>query len=90
MELQPLLEHFKDVKGELGTTSIHKTKMHVIPQFFKPRSVPFSTEDVIGAEGLGVDRLEAEGILEKVPQRVGSTHCSSAQKRQYLSHLQCL
>lgn len=78
MELQPLLEHFKDVKGELGTTSIHKAKKHVrsdvIAQFFKPRSVPFSTEDVIGAEGLGVDRLEAEGILEKVPQRMGSMH----------------
>ena len=67
-ELQPLLERYHNVfKDELGTASIHKAKLHVrsdaVPKFFKPRSVPFSTKDAIGAE---LDRLEAEGILEKV------------------------
>ena len=67
-ELKPLLERFKDVfKDQLGTASIHEAKLHIrsdaVPKFFKPRSVPFSTKDVIGAE---LDRLEAEGILEKV------------------------
>ena len=34
-----------------------------LPKFFKPRPVPFATKDAIGAE---LDRLEVEGIVEKV------------------------
>ena len=51
----------------MGTASVHKAKLHVhpdaVPKFFKPRSVPFATKDSIGA---GLDKLEAEEIVEKV------------------------
>lgn len=63
-----LLECYKELfKGELRTASVHKVQLHghldALPKFFKPHPVPFATKDAIGAE---LDRLETEGIMEKV------------------------
>ena len=66
--LNSLLERHQVVfKDELGTVQEQKATLQVRPEaspkFHKARPVPFATKDAIGAE---LDRLEAEGILEKV------------------------
>ena len=54
-------------KGELGTIKSFRAKLHVkkdaYPVFLKPRSVPFAMKQMIEKE---LQRLEAEGIIEKV------------------------
>ena len=34
-----------------------------MPKFFKPRSVPYTIQDAVGAQ---LDKLESDGVLEKV------------------------
>ena len=68
MELTTLLEQHKAIfQDELGTVSSHRATLHVrpdaVPKFFKPRPIPFAIKGTIGAE---LDRLEKDGILEKV------------------------
>lgn len=66
--LDSLLDKHKAIfKDELGTVETYKATLQVRPdaqpKFYKPRPVPFATKDAIGAE---LERLEAEGILERV------------------------
>ena len=64
--LNALLDRHKAAfKDDLGTVTTHKAGLQVRPEAFntKPRTVPFAIKDAIGAE---LDRLESEGILEKV------------------------
>ncbi len=62
-----LAQHQAIFQDELGTIKDHQATLRVrqdaVPKFFKPRPVPFATKDAIGA---GLDRLEADGIIEKV------------------------
>ena len=67
--LQELLsKHAEVFAGDLGKMKSVKVKLHVKsgaqPKFFKPRSVPLAIKPAIDEE---LDRLEAEGILKKVP-----------------------
>ena len=67
-QLERLLHEYADVLcDKLGTLNSMKAKLHVqpnaVPKFHKARPVPFSMKDAIGQE---IDRLESEGILEKV------------------------
>ena len=45
----------------------HRAKLHVCPsttpKFFKPRPIPFTIKDIIGAE---LDKMEKAGVLEKI------------------------
>ena len=41
-----------------------QVKQGASPKFVKPRPVPFATKDAVGRE---LDRLEKDGILERVP-----------------------
>ena len=66
--LPALLDSFKEVfKDELGTVKGMKvsltTRSHTKPKFYRPRPVPLALKDAIGSE---IDRLEKEGIIEKV------------------------
>ena len=66
--LDYLLDKYSDLfRGELGTIKSFMAKLHVPsgekPRFFKPRSVPYAVRSSIEEE---IDRLEREGILEKV------------------------
>ena len=63
-----LLKKYEEVfKGELGTIKSFRAKLHVkkdaYPVFLKPRSVPFAMKQMIEKE---LQRLEAEGIIEKI------------------------
>ena len=65
--LETLLEkHKKLFQAGLGTFTGQKAQLQVRAgraRFHKARSVPFAIRDAIGGE---LDRLEAEGILEKI------------------------
>ena len=67
-KVNALLKKYEEVfKGELGTIKSFRAKLHVkrdaYPVFLKPRSVPFAMKQIIEKE---LQRLEAEGIIEKV------------------------
>ena len=67
-QLDKLLHEYADVLcDKLGTLNSMTAKLHVqpkaVPKFHKARPVPFSMKEAIGQE---IDRLESEGILEKV------------------------
>ena len=61
-------KHANVFKEELGLVQGVKAKLHVDPQaqprFFKPRKVPYALRGKVEAE---LDRLESEGVIEKVP-----------------------
>ena len=64
--MQELLSKYKSLfKGIVesfeGKLSL---KQDAQPKFFKARPVPFAIRDTIGTE---LDRLEAEGVIKKVP-----------------------
>ena len=66
--LPAILENFKDVFADgLGTIQSVKAKLSVDesarPKFFKSRPVPLATKAAVEHE---LDRLESEGVLEKV------------------------
>ena len=66
--LQYLLDKYNDIfTDELGTVKSHVAKLHMKadeqPRFFKARTVPYALRNAIEDE---LDRLEREGILEKV------------------------
>ena len=66
--LQTLLQKHKSLfNEELGTVKPYRATLHIkpdaTPKFFKPRSVPFAIKDAVGQE---LDRLEQQGIIEKV------------------------
>ena len=66
--LPELLEQCKSIfLDELGRVSSHHVLLRVrpgaVPIFSKPHPIPFAIRDTIGTE---LDRLEKEGILEKV------------------------
>ena len=67
-QVQMLLQQYPEVFAEeLGTMKQFKATLQVKkdsrPIFCKPRSVPFALKDAISKE---LDRLESEGILQKV------------------------
>ena len=67
-DLDTLLDKHKAIfKDELGIVKTYKATLQVCPdaqpKFYKPRPVPFATKDAIGVE---LERLEADGILERV------------------------
>ena len=67
-DLDTLLDkHNAIFKDELGIVKTYKATLQVCPdaqpKFYKPRPVPFATKDAIGAE---LERLKADGILERV------------------------
>ena len=66
--VQELLSKYKSLfEGNLGTVESFEGKLllkqDAQPKFFKARPVPFAIRDTIGME---LDRLEAEGVVEKV------------------------
>ena len=66
--LDYLLDKFSDVFAEkLGTIKSFSAKLSLKegeePKFFKPRSMPYAARGAIEEE---LDRLEQQGILEKV------------------------
>ena len=66
--LDYLLDKYGDIfVDELGTIKSFSAKLHVNPQekpkFYKVRTVPYALQSAIDDE---LDRLEREGILEKV------------------------
>ncbi len=78
----PLLWRYKELfKEELGTATIHNTKLHVcpdaVPKFFKPHPMPFTTNGAIRAE---LDQLEAERIVEKVAHSEWAVHIVAVSK----------
>ena len=60
-------QHQALFQDELGTIEKEKATLLVrpdcAPKFFKPRPVPNAIRDVVGSQ---LDKLEAEGVLEKV------------------------
>lgn len=62
-----LNEHQPLFAEELGKVEPYRVTLQVqpdvTPRFFKPRPVPFAIRDAVGKE---LDRLEREGIIEKV------------------------
>ena len=63
-----MLKEYADVlRDKLGTLNSTTAKLHVKPnavsRFHKARPVPFAIKEALGHV---IDRLEAEGILEKV------------------------
>ena len=67
--LNQLLSNYTTLfSDELGTLQPFKAKIQVRPdappRFFKPRSVPYAIKEAIEQE---LERLEADGIIEKVP-----------------------
>ena len=66
--LYTLMQQYQSLFAEgLGTVTPYKATLQVqpdaIPRFFKPRPVPFAIKEAIGQE---LDRLEQQGIIEKV------------------------
>ena len=66
--LESLMQKFGEIfNEELGTIKTFHAELQVRegekPRFFKPRSIPYAVKGVIGKE---LDRLEEEGILEKI------------------------
>ena len=66
--LDSLLDKYSDVYAEgLGTVKPFKVKLNVSskakPKFCKPRPVPFALRSAVEAD---LDRLEREGVIEKV------------------------
>ena len=66
--LDYLLDKYGEIfVDELGTINSFTAKLHVNsedqPKFYKPRTVPYALKSVIDDE---IDRLERDGILEKV------------------------
>ncbi len=66
--LEYLLDKYHDVfNEELGTIKSFSAKLHVkpdeTPKFYKPHSVPYTLRSSIEDE---IDRLERQGILEKI------------------------
>ena len=64
-----LQNHYQDVFSEkLGTITPFQAKLSMAPntkpKFFKPRTVPFALKERVESE---LDRLERDGVLEKVP-----------------------
>ena len=59
--------HEQLFKEGLGTVKPYKVSLQVQqkakPRFFKPRPVPFAIRDAVGKE---LDRLEQQGILQRV------------------------
>ena len=67
-QLDRLLNEYADVLcDKLGALNSMTAKLHVqpkaVPRFHKARPVPFSMKEAVGQE---IDRLESEGILQKV------------------------
>ena len=67
-ELTTLLsQHHSLFREGLGTIKRHKASLQINPKappkFFKARPVPFAVCDAVGAQ---LDKLERDGILEKV------------------------
>ena len=67
-KLGELLNEYADVLcDKLGALNSTTAKLHVkpnsVPKFLKARPVPFAIKEALGQE---IDRLEAEGILQKV------------------------
>ena len=62
-----LKQHQQLFTDELGKVEPYKATLQVqpdaIPRFFKPRSMPFAIKASVGKE---LDRLEQQGIIEKV------------------------
>ena len=60
-------QHQAPFQDELGTIEKEKAILLVrpdcAPRFFKPRPVPYAISDAVGSQ---LDKLEAEGVLEKV------------------------
>ena len=60
-------QHQALFQDELGTIEKEKATLLVrpdcTPKFFKPRPVPYAIRDAVGSQ---LDKLEAEGVLEKV------------------------
>ena len=68
LRLQDVLDrHAAVFKDELGTIQGAAAKIHMDsqaqPRFCKPRSVPHALRDKVGLE---LDRLESEGVIERV------------------------
>jgi hypothetical protein len=66
--LYTLMQQYQSLFAEgLGTVTPYKATLQVqpdaIPRFFKPHPVPFAIKEAIGQE---LDRLEQQGIIEKV------------------------
>lgn len=66
--LQEVLNNYKELfNGELGKVQSFQGKLllreNAQPKFCKARAVPFSIKDAIGKE---LDRLESQGIVQKV------------------------
>ena len=65
--LEEILEQHKSIfKEELGTVKTHHAALQIResqPKFHKARPVPFAIKETVGAE---LDRLESEGIIQKV------------------------
>ena len=65
---EALLKKFSSIfQSGLGTFTGNKVNLSLCtgatPRFHKPRAVPFAIRDAVGQE---LDRLESEGIIEKV------------------------
>ena len=80
--LDYLLDKYGDLfVNELGTIESFSAKLHVNPQdkpkFYKARTVPYALKSVIDDE---LDRLEREGILEKVTHSEWATRIVSVPK----------
>ena len=80
--LNYLLDKFSDVfTGKLGIIKSYSAKLSLKageePKFFKPRSVPYAVRGAIDEE---LDRLEQQGILEKVTHSEWATLVVAAPK----------
>lgn len=68
-ELEKLLKKHGSIFGEeLGKMEHFQAKLSVkpdaVPKFYKPRPVPFALREAVGQV---LDRLEARGIIQKIP-----------------------
>ena len=54
---------FSDEPGTITETATLLVKPDATPKFFKPRPVPYAIRDAVGAQ---LDKLESDGVLEKV------------------------
>ena len=67
-QIEALKKKYEQVfSAGLGTMLQFKARLNVKPEvkpiFFRPRSIPFAIKETVEKE---LDRLEAEGIIEKV------------------------
>ena len=89
LKLHTLLHlHESLFKDELGTIEPYQATLHVqteaAPRFFKPRPVPFAIKDAIGQE---LDRLEKQGIIEKVTHSEWAAPIIAVPKRDRKFHI---